>query len=1737
MRMKRLLTFLTLLTVFIGVGWAEESRLTFTAACGGTGTANDGAVWTVTSDASESTYNSTDGIHYGTNSASVQYLQLSTSDVPGTITKVAVIARDATASGVMTVTVGGTPFTCNGSSTVTNTSNTQYIFTGSGSGTIVVRIDRGTAKTKAIYCKAITVTYSSGSTQAVATPTFSPAAGTYSEAQNVTISCATSGATIHYTADGSTPTTNSPTYSSAIPVNSTTTIKAIAVKSGMNNSSVATATYTITAPLTSLAAVNGLNDNEVFTYGAQTVVLGVNGKNMYIVMPDNTAGTLVYANENWSNDYAFGKVINSGWGGTKTTYSTKPEVKNPTNFSLSGETAEVTPIEITSSDLTKANFGRYAVLKGVTVTSGGAINGITTYNQFGVNFNSSAGSYDVYGVIGWHNSAGQFMPLEYVPASAPAYYLAGSFNNWEQNDDYIFTESNGTYTLNGVDLPDNAEFQIIKVVNDNTSWYGGATDDNEYGIHGGWHENITLTQGAKNFRIEAGAITNFSFTVNNGNPSVLNVNRDPQLFIKTSNDNFSTKTALASASDGWTMNRDFTANESFGFVDEWGYWHGKEWTIKSEHFGQDIPMETSSNYVMELAGNYNLAVNAARSTLVVTSTAGDTYTLVTSASELNENDSYIIVSKDYESAMGEQGSNNRRGAEVTINGNNAIATDAVEVFSLEGNATDGWYFKATKINTGYLYAASNSSNHLKTEAEPDANGNAKASISIDASSGVASVVFQGTNSHKVMQYNSGSDLFACYSEASQKAVYLYKKGSTTPPSDQVATPVITPGSTDATDPYVVYGGKQQITINCATSGATIYYTTDGSTPTTSSNQYSEPFDLTSTGGNVTVKAIAVSSDMDDSEIATSYYRFTSPKAPTFDPATGAVRTEAFDVTISSEYDDAVIYYMLDPASAPTAAQMLTNGTLYENPVNVSGEGSHTIYAMVVRNGIKSSVVNATYTITSGTQPSGDGDYVKVTNASDLTDGEYLIVYEGDGNGYGPFAFNGALSTLDATNNIIDVEINDYTIPSTPTVDAAIFTITTANGSSTIKSASGYYIGQDTYDNGLDQDADAITNIISFDDNGNAVITAEGVCTLRFNSASNQNRFRYYKSGQQAIALYKKIDNNNVKTPVITPASKVFTEEFDATITCSTQGATIYYTIDGTDPTTSSAVYSNPIHVDKTMTIKAIAAKDDEVSGIAKAVYQCTMVENIAEYLELPIGTDGIVFKNPVVVQYHYISSSGKSYIYVKDDTGCAYFHQPYEIEGTPSMTQLENGDVIGAGFSGDKDYDEALHGAISEYAMFTNLQNFAATGNKALAEPELKTTADITANGAAALNNHYITINKVKLSALYQAQTWGDPIYFDIDDAEGIGYNKFHIDYSVVDDLDAYYNITGIFTAYNNELEFHPTEIYKWAEKEVTLADLCENGREGESYKITNNLQGVVAVGTSLWVKDENGQSIHKTSPAADDDFFDIEASGNTRHSASDYDQSNWCEIVFPDAATAKSFENTIIEGYSIEGVFNNKTNPKLTLSATAQVKKYGNSDVYAPNYYLPTNFTGSQSCNTEEFGEEGHGHFFFNDPKPQEYAQIVWAIYDGTREGKPVFIISPDPRRNSHLFTGEFVADLSLNTGVTETGQITEGYGYDFIAIIRKVESSKGTPSLMAQGDIDNEYQSDTYIVYPLDLDEGQDPVTSINDINAGNGEVKSVKFYNVAGIESATPFQGVNIVVTEYTDGTRTTTKMLCR
>ena len=153
------------------------------------------------------------------------------------------------------------------------------------------------------------------------------------------------------------------------------------------------------------------------------------------------------------------------------------------------------------------------------------------------------------------------------------------------------------------------------------------------------------------------------------------------------------------------------------------------------------------------------------------------------------------------------------------------------------------------------------------------------------------------------------------------------------------------------------------------------------------------------------------------------------------------------------------------------------------------------------------------------------NYVRVSTAPANWSGQYLIVYE-----EGSVAMNGGLTdNLDVVENTVPVSIVDQEIEATEAMDAASFTIAEeVMDELAIKSHSGLYIGWETQGgNGLLSSADTpYSNQFFIDADGNAVIYAGiGDAYLRFNSASNQNRFRYYKSAtyanQQPIALYKK----------------------------------------------------------------------------------------------------------------------------------------------------------------------------------------------------------------------------------------------------------------------------------------------------------------------------------------------------------------------------------------------------------------------------------------------------------------------------------------------------------------------------------------------------------------------------------------------------------------------------------------
>ena len=150
-------------------------------------------------------------------------------------------------------------------------------------------------------------------------------------------------------------------------------------------------------------------------------------------------------------------------------------------------------------------------------------------------------------------------------------------------------------------------------------------------------------------------------------------------------------------------------------------------------------------------------------------------------------------------------------------------------------------------------------------------------------------------------------------------------------------------------------------------------------------------------------------------------------------------------------------------------------------------------------------------------------FVKVTSAPSDWSGTYLIVYES-----GKVAFDGSLTTLDAAKNTKSVTISNDKIEATDAMKAITFTITKSGTNYTVKSKSGYYIGQTSNANGLKSSTSTTyANTMSFNSSDKSVNFVSGSAYLRFNAASSDMRFRYYKSSsytnQNAIHLYKLVD--------------------------------------------------------------------------------------------------------------------------------------------------------------------------------------------------------------------------------------------------------------------------------------------------------------------------------------------------------------------------------------------------------------------------------------------------------------------------------------------------------------------------------------------------------------------------------------------------------------------------------------
>ena len=305
------------------------------------------------------------------------------------------------------------------------------------------------------------------------------------------------------------------------------------------------------------------------------------------------------------------------------------------------------------------------------------------------------------------------------------------------------------------------------------------------------------------------------------------------------------------------------------------------------------------------------------------------------------------------------------------------------------------------------------------------------------------------------------------------------------------------------------------------------------------------------------------------------------------------------------------------------------------------------------------------------------------------------------------------------------------------------------------------------------------------------------------------------------------------------------------------------------------------------------------------------------------------------------------------------------------------------------------------------------------------------------------------------------------------------------------------------------TTIVKTAEV-TTLANLAVNGAEGAAYQVKDEM--VVAkkfqkAGKNYIVVKDAAQAVRNLSaPTADDKFFNI--NGNKQE---EYTQNNWMLVSLPVELYNQLNEKSTVT--SITGSLTEKFN--VAMEATKVVFENVTTD-FAPNTYCAPNFMGESSVKGNNPAYTSS--YYFATPKANEYANVVWAVYNGYMD---VFHLpSHKGSVNVQEFEASFYVDYSLNS--VDNPELKDGDVYSFEALVKEV----AVPSHV-------DGASTKFMVYPLDLDANK-VATGVNDVNSAK-EVKGVSYFNMMGVESAQPFDGVNIMVTTYTDGTQSAAKVL--
>lgn len=204
----------------------------------------------------------------------------------------------------------------------------------------------------------------------LAAPIINPAAGTYYNPIEVTITCGTSGAAIYYTTNGNEPTTSSTRYTAPFTLSSNTTVKAISAKDG-KTSDVVSAVYVFASatPVANIREFQQVPDETVVVFTNPVNALAQSGQRMFVM--DDTGYALFYGD--CGQTYVNGDVIPAGFVGLKTTYDGEPELKDLENFQPKSGNSPIAAEVITTSQVSANLFGHLVRLNNVTFTKDGRI--------------------------------------------------------------------------------------------------------------------------------------------------------------------------------------------------------------------------------------------------------------------------------------------------------------------------------------------------------------------------------------------------------------------------------------------------------------------------------------------------------------------------------------------------------------------------------------------------------------------------------------------------------------------------------------------------------------------------------------------------------------------------------------------------------------------------------------------------------------------------------------------------------------------------------------------------------------------------------------------------------------------------------------------------------------------------------------------------------------------------------------------------------------------------------------------------------------------------------------------------------------------------------------------------------------------------------------------------------------------------------------------------------------------